>query len=81
MEEILLELKILKKVLTDSNESLKFRLEGTTSDVDLDYLSEEVTFGRLIFAITRGLQQSRLLEMTDEELLKHIQKVQILEKD
>ena len=81
MEEILLELKILKKVITDSNESLKFRLEGTTSDIDLDYLSEEVTFGRLIFAITRGLQQSRLLEMTDEELLKHIQKVQILEKD
>ena len=87
MEELLIELKILKTIMTDSAQVLKFRLDNTTTEdtynfkVDTSFLDEEVTFGRLLFALTRNLSHDDLLNMTDVEMKKHIQKIQVIEKE
>lgn len=39
----------------------------------------ENSFAKTLFAITNKLTRSELFNMTDEELIKHIQKVQIRE--
>lgn len=40
---------------------------------------EENPFAKTIFAVVRGLSPSRLFEMTDEEFIEHIHKIQIEE--
>lgn len=37
------------------------------------------SFAKVIYSITNKLKRSELFEMTDEELIKHIQKIQIIE--
>jgi hypothetical protein len=83
MEELLIELKILKDIMADSAKVLKFRLDNTDSEVKVDtsFLDEEITFGSLLFALTRTLSHADLLNMSDKDMLKHIQKIQVIEKE
>lgn len=82
MEEILMELKILKKIIEDSQLSLHFRLDNDEDfDKDISFLKEEVTFGRVLSALTRNLTQEDMLKISNTEMLKHIQKIQVIEKD
>lgn len=82
MEEILMELKILKKVLEDSSKSLKFRLDNDNDfEKDTSFLEENISFGRLLYSITKDLTNNDLLTLSDDELVKHIQKIQIIEKE
>lgn len=87
MEELLIELKILKKIMTDSAQVLKFRLDNAQTEdnthfkVDTSFLDEEVTFGAILFALTRTLSHADLLNMSDVDMLKHIQKIQVIEKE
>lgn len=82
MEEILMEIRILKKNIMDSNKSLKFRL-GNDEDFDKDtsFLDNEITFGNILHILTKNLSKEQLMDMTDKEMLKHINKIQIIEKD
>lgn len=82
MEEILMELKILKKIIGDSQLSLHFRLDNDEDfEKDISFLKEEVSFGRILSTLTRNLTQEDMLKMNDVEMLKHIQKIQVIEKD
>lgn len=46
----------------------------------IDETSQKNTpFAMTLYAITRSLSKSELYEMTDEDLIKHIQKMQIIE--
>lgn len=38
-------------------------------------------FSKIVFAITRRLTRGKLFDMTDSEMVKHIQKMQILESN
>lgn len=37
------------------------------------------TFGKLLYSITKNLSKSDLFEISDNELIEHIRKVQIIE--
>jgi hypothetical protein len=41
--------------------------------------SDDISFCQILYSITRTLNKSDLLKMTEEDLIKHIQKIQILE--
>lgn len=43
------------------------------------YTDETVSFGKILYALTNKLERSKLFNMTDEEFIRHIQKIQILE--
>lgn len=82
MEEILMEIRILKKNIMDSNKSLKFRLDNDEDfDKDTSFLDNEITFGNILHILTKNLSKEQLMDMTDKEMLKHINKIQIIEKD
>lgn len=82
MEELLIELKILKNIMTESAQSLKFRLDNDDDfGKDTSFLAEEITFGTILHALTKDLNKTDLLLMSDVEMLEHIHKIQILEKD
>lgn len=44
-----------------------------------NYSDTEISFAKVLYAVTNKLNRSTIFEMTDEELVKHIQKIQILE--
>ena len=52
-------------------EILKSRMEKNTDD--------EISFSKILYSITRTIDKGSLFNMTDEALIKHIQKIQILE--
>lgn len=81
--EILLELNILKNILKSTNDSLKFRLSNDDNydKNDLVDLDEDITFGKLLFSITKGLTRSDLIDMSDKDLLTHIRRIQVIEKE
>lgn len=82
MEEILMEIRILKKNIMDSNKSLKFRLDNDEDfDKDTSFLDDEITFGNILHLLTKNLSKDQLMDITDKEMLKHINKIQIIEKD
>ena len=41
--------------------------------------SDDISFCQILYSITRTLNKSDLLKMKEEDLIKHIQKIQILE--
>lgn len=75
------ELAILVDIIEAENEKLKFRLENdpnfqkSTEDLDT------VSFGKLLYTLTKGLTPKELLDMSDSEMVKHIQKLQIKERE
>ena len=77
-----MEIRILKKNIMDSNKSLKFRLDNDEDfDKDTSFLDNEITFGNILHILTKNLSKEQLMDMTDKEMLKHINKIQIIEKD
>lgn len=81
-EELLMEFKILGNTMNESKKALKKRLDDDPEFVkSTEFLSGEVRFGEIINAITKTLTQKQLTDMTDKEMLKHIHKIQVLEKE
>lgn len=79
--KLFLEFSLFKEIMTKENENLKFRLEN---DDDFEKSTEDlnnVTFGQMIYTITKGLTNKELLDMTDEDMTKHIQVLQIKERE
>lgn len=82
MEELIMELRILKETMVASKKSLKKRLdEDEAYDKDTSFLDTDVTFGSLLYTITKNLSKEQLISMTDEDMLAHINKLEIIEKD
>ncbi|MDR1019011.1 MAG: hypothetical protein LBM02_09975 [Lachnospiraceae bacterium] len=80
--EIFMEIGILNRIMNESSKSLKFRLDNDDNfDKDTSFLDDDISVGRLLYAITKDLSKNDLLLFSDAEMLKHIQKVQIIEKD
>lgn len=82
MEEIILELKYLKKTMEGTNESIASRIETDPNDnLKTEHLKRKVRFGEVLFAILRNIDKNDLLTISDKDLLKHVSRVQISEKD
>lgn len=79
MKEILMELEILRDKMEKSR--IEFHMNSGEYDKDLkaDNLKVDISFPELIFAITNRLKRSDLLEMTNQDFIRHIQYIQILE--
>lgn len=45
----------------------------------LEKYDDNVTFPKLLYAITGKISRSELFNMTEQELITHIQKIQIIE--
>lgn len=77
-----MELRILKETMTNSKKSLKKRLdEDEDYDKDTSFLDTDVTFGSLLYTITKNLSKDQLVNMSDKDMLAHINKLEIIEKD
>lgn len=74
MKEILMELEILREKMEKSR--IEFHTNSGEYDKDLKV---DISFPELIFAITNRIKRSDLLEMTNQDLIRHIQYIQILE--
>ena len=74
MKEILMELEILREKMEKSR--IEFHMNSGEYDKDLKV---DISFPELIFAITNRIKRSDLLEMTNQDLIRHIQYIQILE--
>lgn len=82
MEELIMELRILKETMVASKKSLKKRLDEDESyDKDTSFLDTDVTFGSLLYTITKNFSKEQLISMTDKDMLAHINKLEIIEKD
>lgn len=68
MKEIMLELGILHGIIVKSFE-------------DDTYSDDDVSFGKTLRAVLKGIDKNELLEMTNKELLVHIHKIQLIESD
>lgn len=72
MKEILKELEILRERMEQSRSEFYKNNPELSKEIDIQ-------FPELIFAITSKLTRSELLEMTNQDLIRHIQYIQILE--
>lgn len=68
MIEIIMELQLLYNKMNEAN-----------SEVEGILGNEELPFSKVLYAVTRNIKNSDLFDMTDEELLKHIQRTQLIE--
>ena len=79
--KLFLEFSLLYDIIRNENKSLKFRLDNSDDfDKSTDDLNN-VTFAQVLYTITKGLDNKELLDMTDEEMTLHIQKLQLKEKE
>lgn len=44
-----------------------------------NYTEDKIPFAKVLYAMTSKLSRSELFDMTDEEFIRHIQKIQLLE--
>ena len=68
MKEILLEVELLFNKMNEVN-------HGT----EKEFGNDDIPFSKILFAITRGLDRDELFGLTDQQLIKHIQKIQLIE--
>jgi len=68
MTEIIMELQLLYNKMNEAN-----------SEVECILGNEELPFSKVLYAVIRNIKNSDLFDMTDEELLKHIQRTQLIE--
>ena len=66
--------------LISQTKKLDSLMQNNDSNI-INLFDENVSFGRILFAITKDLSKNDLLTFSDSEMLKHIQKVQIIEKE
>lgn len=77
-----MELRILKETMANSKKSLKKRLdEDEEYNKDTSFLDTDITFGSLLYTITKNLSKDQLINMSDKDMLAHINKLEIIEKD
>lgn len=82
MEELIMELRILKETMTNSKNLLKKRLdEDENYNKDTSFLEADVCFGNVLYTITKNLSKEQLMNMSDKDMLAHINKLEIIEKD
>jgi hypothetical protein len=68
MKEVLMELELLYNKMEEVNREFEFEAGN-----------EELPFGKVLYAVLNKTTKTELFEMNNEELIKHIQKIQILE--
>ena len=79
--QILSEVSLLEKTMNSSKLQLKQRLENEDVEYNIKDLERPTTFGEILYTISRGLSPKQLLDISDEQMVKHIQKVQLKEKE
>ena len=52
---------------------------GAINEVEEELGNKEIPFGKVLYAITRNIKNSDLFDMDNETLLRHIQKIQLIE--
>lgn len=68
MKEVIMELEILYNKMEDINR-----------DIENEAGNEEIPFGKVLCAVMNRITKSDLFEMNNQDLIKHIQKIQIIE--
>lgn len=58
---------------------LHSKMNITNKEVEEEMGNDEIPFSKVIFAITSSLSKEELFTMSDEVLLRHIRKVQLIE--
>lgn len=79
-DRLFLELSLLYETIKKENSNLKFRLDNDEEFTKDTYDLDNVTFGRMLYCLTKGLTNKELLDMSDDEMVRHIQVLQITEK-
>lgn len=79
--QVLSEISLLEKTMNTSKLQLKWRLENEDVEYNIKDLERSTTFGEILYTISRGLSHKELLDISDEQMVKHIQKVQLKEKE
>ena len=79
--QVLSEISLLEKTMNTSKLQLKWRLENEDVEYNIKDLERSTTFGEILYTIRRGLSPKELLDISDEQIVKHIQKVQLKEKE
>ena len=79
--QILSEISLLEKTMNTSKLQLKWRLENEDVEYNIKDLERSTTFGEILYTISWGLSPKELLVISDEQMVKHIQKVQLKEKE
>ena len=79
--QILSEISLLEKTMNTSKLQLKWRLENEDVEYNIKDLERSTTFGEILYTISIGLSPKQLLDISDEQMIKHIQKVQLKEKE
>lgn len=82
-DEIVSELRILKNTIDKSSLGLKYRLEddSDSSPESIEFLENPVSFGLMLSSLIYGIEPSTLRNMSDNDILKLIQKQQLIEND
>ena len=75
--QVLSEISLLEKTMNTSKLQLKWRLENEDVEYNIKDLERSTTFGEILYNISRGLSPKELLDISDEQMVKHIQKVQL----
>ena len=78
--KLFLEFSLLKEIMLKEKQTLKFRL-----DHDDEFLKDtedlnRTTFGEMLYTLTKDLNKKELLDMSDQDMIKHIQVLQIKER-
>ena len=68
MEEIIMEIILLYNKMNEVN-----------SDNQNELGNSEISFSKILYAMTRTLTNKELFLMNNEDLIKHIQKIQLIE--
>ena len=68
MREIIMELQLLYNKMNAAN-----------NEVEEELGNKEIPFGKVLYAITRNIKNSDLFDMDNATLLRHIQKIQLIE--
>ena len=68
MIEIIMELQLLYNKMNAAN-----------NEVEEELGNKEIPFSKVLYAVTRTIKNSDLFNMDNETLLRHIQKIQLIE--
>lgn len=68
MREIIKELEILYEKMNNTNKELENEMGN-----------KNLPFAKLLYTVTKGVSKDDLFNMTNEELIRLIQKIQIIE--
>lgn len=61
-------------------EKLYFKMNDTNIEIEYENGNDRLPFAKVLFTITSNMTRENLFNMTDEKLLKIIQKKQLIEE-